>query len=226
MKLLVNTKAGRVMYAEAGKDVVDFLFSLLTLPVGGVVKILSKDAMVGCIGNLYGSVEEMDSSYIPSADAKNALLSPPGGYGSGTRLLQLQAPATAAAAPAPALEVFQCGKGGDGSCFNYVTVARNAPCGLCRGEMNEPIEVVGFSDPAGLGFVKEVVTYTVMDDLKVAPLSTISGITLLKALGVTDISSLQETTVQVGYAEVMIYIDVDLSPALTYIVYANAMHIQ
>jgi hypothetical protein len=63
MKLLVNTKAGRVLYAEAGKDVVDFLFSLLTLLVGAVVKMLSKDAMVGCIG-----------------------------YGSGTRLLQLQAP--------------------------------------------------------------------------------------------------------------------------------------
>jgi hypothetical protein len=63
---------------------------------------------------------------------------------------------------------------------------------------------VGFSDPAGLGFVKEVVTYTVMDDLKVAPLSTVSVITLLNALGVTEISSLQEMTVRVGYAEVMI----------------------
>ncbi|XP_066310855.1 uncharacterized protein [Miscanthus floridulus] len=192
MKLLVNTKAGRVLYAEAGKDVVDFLFSLLTLPLGAVVKMLSKDAMVGCIGNLYGSVEEMDSAYLRSAEAKNALLSPPGGYGSGTRLLQLQA---------PALEVFQCNKGGDGNCYNYVTVARSAPCRLCHGEMDVPIEVVGFSDPVGLGFVKEVVTYTVMDDLKVAPLSTVSCITLLNALGVTDISSLQETTVRVGYAE-------------------------
>jgi hypothetical protein len=199
MKLLVNTKAGRVLYAEAGKDVVDFLFSLLTLLVGAVVKMLSKDAMVGCIGNLYSSVEEMDSAYIRCADARDALLSPPGGYGSGTRLLQLQAPAAA-----PALEVFQCSKGGDGSCYNYVTVARSAPCRLCRGEMNVPIEVVGFSDPAGVGFVKEVVTYTIMDNLKVAPLSTVSAITLLNALGVTDISSLQETTVRVGYAEVMI----------------------
>ncbi|XP_066316138.1 uncharacterized protein [Miscanthus floridulus] len=67
--------------------------------------------------------------------------------------------------------------------------------------MNEPIEVVGFSDPAGVGFVKEVVTYTIMDDLKVAPLSAVSVITLLKALGVADISSLQEMTVRVGYAE-------------------------
>lgn len=160
--------------------------------------------MVGCIGNLYGSVEEMDSAHLPSADARNALLSQPGGYGSGTRHLRLQAPATAATPLEPALEVFQCGKGGHDSCCNYVTVARSAPCRLCRGKMSVPIEVVGFSDPAGVGFVKEVVTYPIMDDLKVSPVSVVSSITVLKALGVSDISTLQEMTVRVGYAEVMV----------------------
>jgi hypothetical protein len=55
---------------------------------------------------------------------------------------------------------------------------------------------------AGKGFVQGVVTYTVMDDLKVAPMSTISGITLLNTFGITDIGSLQEKTVQLGYDEV------------------------
>ncbi|GJN05759.1 hypothetical protein PR202_ga23423 [Eleusine coracana subsp. coracana] len=40
-----------------------------------------------------------------------------------------------------------------------------------------------------------------MDDLKVAPMSTISGITLLNTFGITDIGMLQEKTVQLGYAE-------------------------
>jgi hypothetical protein len=52
------------------------------------------------------------------------------------------------------------------------------------------------------GFVQGVVTYTVMDDLKVAPMSTISGITLLNTLGITDIGILEEETVQLGYEEV------------------------
>ena len=52
------------------------------------------------------------------------------------------------------------------------------------------------------GFVQGVVTYTVMDDLKVAPMSTISGITLLNTFGVTDIGTLLEKTVQLGYDEV------------------------
>jgi len=53
------------------------------------------------------------------------------------------------------------------------------------------------------GFVRGVVTYTVMDDLKVAPMSTISGITLLNTFGITDIGMLQERTVELGYAEVI-----------------------
>ncbi|CAO2174659.1 unnamed protein product [Urochloa humidicola] len=54
---------------------------------------------------------------------------------------------------------------------------------------------------AGTGFVQGIVTYTVMDDLKVAPMSTISGITLLNTFGITDIGTLQEKTVQLGYDE-------------------------
>ena len=53
------------------------------------------------------------------------------------------------------------------------------------------------------GFVRGVVTYTVMDDLTVKPMSTISGITLLNTFGVTDIGVLQERIVQLGYAEVI-----------------------
>ncbi|XP_043700273.1 uncharacterized protein LOC122650986 [Telopea speciosissima] len=45
VKLLVDKKAQRVLFAEAGKEVVDFLFNLLALPVGTVVKLLSKESM-------------------------------------------------------------------------------------------------------------------------------------------------------------------------------------
>jgi hypothetical protein len=58
MKLTVDTKAQSVVYAEAGKDVVDFLFDLLTLPLATVVKLLtSRDSisMVGCIGDLHAA---------------------------------------------------------------------------------------------------------------------------------------------------------------------------
>ncbi|KAE8800136.1 hypothetical protein D1007_24429 [Hordeum vulgare] len=152
MKLLVDTKAQRVVYAEAGKDVVDFLFSLLTLPLGTVASLLTPGSMFGSVGNLHASVGNLDDSYMCRDDAKAALRTP-----AGRKLLQ----------PAPA-------ESGDGG------VAPRA---------------------AAPGFVQGVVTYTVRDDLKVAPASAVSGVTLLKSLGINDVGSLQEKTVQLGHAE-------------------------
>ena len=71
-----------------------------------------------------------------------------------------------------------------------------------RASGGEAAAAAAQSGHAGKGFVQGVVTYTVMDDLKVAPMSTISGITLLNTFGVTDIGTLQEKTEQLGYAEV------------------------
>ncbi|KAF3339850.1 hypothetical protein FCM35_KLT15621 [Carex littledalei] len=51
------------------------------------------------------------------------------------------------------------------------------------------------------GFVKGVVTYTVMDDLSVMPMSTISSVTLLNQFGIKDLSTLQEETVSLGLPE-------------------------
>ncbi|XP_039775423.1 uncharacterized protein LOC120642907 [Panicum virgatum] len=51
------------------------------------------------------------------------------------------------------------------------------------------------------GFVQGVVTYTVLDDLTITPMSAISSITLLNAFAVTDLAALQEKTVRLGYRE-------------------------
>uniref|UniRef100_M8B6X8 Uncharacterized protein n=1 Tax=Aegilops tauschii TaxID=37682 RepID=M8B6X8_AEGTA len=62
-------------------------------------------------------------------------------------------------------------------------------------------DVVVVPRAVGAGFVQGIVTSTVMDDLKVSPMSSISGITLLNTFGITDIRSLQEKTVQLGCTE-------------------------
>ena len=205
MKLLVDTKAQRVLYAEAGKDVVNFLFSLLTLPVGTVVKILSKDAMAGSVGNLYGSVEKLDETYVRSAGVKAALLSPTGGCAGG-KLLQLpEAPQP------PRTQLYRCDRHNYSQCYDIMSWSSGYPCQqrYCGGKMTVPVQIVGPTTGSGddeaatAGFVQGVVTYTVMDDLKVAPTSTISGIALLiNTFGITDIGTLREKTVQLGYDEV------------------------
>jgi hypothetical protein len=76
MKLLIDRKAQRLLFAEAGNEVVAFLSSLLALPVATAVKLVGKDAMVGCVGNLYTSVEKLDATYVLPSASKDALLRP------------------------------------------------------------------------------------------------------------------------------------------------------
>ncbi|KAL3620108.1 hypothetical protein CASFOL_035020 [Castilleja foliolosa] len=51
------------------------------------------------------------------------------------------------------------------------------------------------------GIVKGVVTYMVMDDLVVTPMSTISSITLLNKFNVKEVGSLDEKVVSFGVNE-------------------------
>ncbi|MBA0665269.1 hypothetical protein Goklo_005153, partial [Gossypium klotzschianum] len=42
LKLLVDSMSQRVLFAEAGKDFVDFIFNILSFPVGTVIWLLKK----------------------------------------------------------------------------------------------------------------------------------------------------------------------------------------
>ncbi|KAL5066729.1 hypothetical protein RYX36_017616 [Vicia faba] len=76
MKLLIDTKNQKVLFAEASKPVIDFLFNLLCLPIGTVVKLLSANNMVGSLGNLYESVENLNQNYMQPNQTKDVLLNP------------------------------------------------------------------------------------------------------------------------------------------------------
>ncbi|GMI87022.1 hypothetical protein like AT5G01130 [Hibiscus trionum] len=76
LKLLIDSKGQRVLFAEADKDFVDFLFNILLLPVGTVIRLLTKEGMVGCIGNLYRSVENLGDAYIQQTTTRDNLLKP------------------------------------------------------------------------------------------------------------------------------------------------------
>ncbi|KAM3294874.1 hypothetical protein ACQJBY_037639 [Aegilops geniculata] len=208
MKLLVDTKARRVLFAEAGKDVVDFLFSLLALPIGTAVKLIGAKSMVGCAGDLYRSVKKLDGTYVQPGAAKDAILRP----------VMARSPANSALlglpASAPSNRFFRCSS--FSGCRDYVTDVSGTKCPRCSSAMTIQIQ---YAPPAGQnaagvvqnavtadGFVQGVVTYTVMDSLAVSPMSAISSIALLNTFAVTDLTALQEMTVQIGYKEVSLEI--------------------
>ncbi|KAI3461373.1 hypothetical protein Pfo_018036 [Paulownia fortunei] len=76
LKLLIDTQGKRVLFAEAGKDFVDFLFQILSLPAGTVISLLRKQEMVGSLANLYESIENLNDSYIQPNQTKDTILKP------------------------------------------------------------------------------------------------------------------------------------------------------
>lgn len=200
MKLLIDAspQRRRVLFAEAGKDVVDFLFSLLALPVGTAVKLLGKESMVGCFGNLYASVEKLDDTYVQPGAAKDAILCPTitTAASPNSSIFRLPAPTSG-----QSKSLFKCP---NYYCNNYVTDASGTKCPNCGNQMAHALQYAPSDQNAGAeganGLVMRVVTYTVTDDLTITPMSVISTITQLNTYARRG-GVLQEKTVQLGYKE-------------------------
>ncbi|MCI24900.1 DUF674 family protein [Trifolium medium] len=87
------------------------------------------------------------------------------------------------------------------------------PYSSCSNTMSSEVRYVGnrkvakkrAPDMIKYGFVKDVVTFMVMDDLVIQPMSTISSITLLNKFNVKEIGTLQEKVVEMGMDEVSLY---------------------
>jgi hypothetical protein len=208
LKLLVDAKSNRVLFAEAGKEFVDFVFSLLTLPIGAVAKLISAGTMHGSIGRLYQSVDRMGESYLQPGTDKSDLLQPKVLHPDARELLLLQqGDGKNATPPLARFRMFTCA----GYCAT-ATVETTAKCPLCMQAMSTEVAFVppcsggargqgSSADEAG-GYVKGVVTYMVTDGLEVTPMSAISSITLINKFSVCMDVQLAEKYVSVGAEEV------------------------
>nr|XP_016480907.1 PREDICTED: uncharacterized protein LOC107801986 [Nicotiana tabacum] len=174
------------MFAEAGKECIDFLFHILALPIGSVIRLLTTKGMVGFLGNLYESLENLDNMFIQPNQEKDILLKPKSAayVTSGPLLL----------ADSPVIKQFY-------RCYNNHNYTTDDPRTRCPSE-----NVVA----TGGGLVKEVVTYMVLDELVVKPKSTISSITLLNEFSVKDVGVLKEKVVTLGMEEALLLLKTSL----------------
>ncbi|CAI8612689.1 unnamed protein product [Vicia faba] len=67
LKLVLNEKGNKVLFAEAGKDFVDILCGLLTMPLGTIARLIAKESSIGpvtlgCFNSLYQSVADLNES--------------------------------------------------------------------------------------------------------------------------------------------------------------------
>ncbi|CAI9108082.1 OLC1v1007601C1 [Oldenlandia corymbosa var. corymbosa] len=78
LKLLVDKTKRRVLFAEAGKDFVDFFFGLMELPLGAVISHLVERGMVKSwpISKVYEAVQNIDPIYLQPNQSKTTLLNP------------------------------------------------------------------------------------------------------------------------------------------------------
>ena len=86
MKLLVDKRSRRVLYAEARKDAVDFLIGLLRVPTGLAARIIARHAAAGdadtlaapgSLGTLYAGARALDDAYfLSAAPDRDAILCP------------------------------------------------------------------------------------------------------------------------------------------------------
>ncbi|VVA31877.1 PREDICTED: DUF674 [Prunus dulcis] len=203
LKLLIDTNGRKVLFAEASKDVVDFLFSLLSLPVGTVIRLLSKDGMVGSMGKLYESVENLNDTYLQPNLDKDTLLKPKTTVAGANILPQLTNNINV---DSNSKQFYMC------SYCNprHISDVCYTPCPNSY-SYSISTEVTYVSPQASSstvvakgsegGYVKGVVTYMVMDNLEVKPMSTISSIALLNQFNVKDVGALEEKVVHLGMQE-------------------------
>ncbi|XAR68865.1 hypothetical protein NMG60_11000269 [Bertholletia excelsa] len=194
VKILVKKSTGKVLYAEAKEDFVDLLFSFLTIPLGSVITCLSRDSSLGCVDNLYKSVESLDdkwfvehsplgdSSKMSPQEMKQYLLLNPGltpKFGCSSQPFGLKEKAHRVTFKKRGRDVYSLIFHNNSPYFPGYTSSLE---GVVAMDLVDPKEPSGRSGSGG--FVKRPAEFQVYDDLAVLSSSIISSsVSFLKGLG-------------------------------------------
>lgn len=230
VKLLIDKKGQRVLFAEANEEFVDFLGNLLFLPITTVNWLLK-----GSFGTLHQSIKNLTNNYAAEPNINNI-----------EAFLKLKPTTTSSnrettPPPAEPKKMYICGSnlpkcGYRENAFSRLMGSPNdrepvvsddpqSRCPFCDKLMSkemiyigQPFPVVkagGVGCPASSsaaavnnnhgGHNKGEVLYIIMDDLEVKPMSAVSAIFMLNSLNVEEIADLEEKIVPVGINEVYIY---------------------
>ncbi|XP_042509208.1 uncharacterized protein LOC122084581 [Macadamia integrifolia] len=210
LKILID-KNNRVVMAEAESDFVDILLSFLTMSMGTIVRLISKEpqpATLGSMTTLYKEVENLEKQQLLQTQAcKSMLLYPRNPSENECRKLKLKLKLNVDNTEPIKYYIcvdWNCSRRGTGGLY---TTFKNVRCNcgkmmakkICREKEKEAASPV----VDGGGFVYGKTKYMVTDDLRIEPMSTATILTQLRKLGLKDMSSLQETTLNIGSEEIL-----------------------
>uniref|UniRef100_A0A5B6YRD0 DUF674 family protein n=1 Tax=Davidia involucrata TaxID=16924 RepID=A0A5B6YRD0_DAVIN len=208
LKLLVSKSKKRVLHAEAGVDLVDFLFSFLTFPLGSIVKLLNRNSCLGCMDNLYKSAEDLSTgNYIKSEECTKMLVCPKLApyFSLENQPLQIEE---------ASYPQYLCDREEDSypqylyDCDvpeRFIVSAKSSPAESsderCLAAIMDPKSPTGETQP-GKGFLRGPATFMITDNLTVTPLSPISSIALLNQLNLS-INDVEERVLTVRKDEAL-----------------------
>lgn len=204
LRVMLDKKENKVLYAEAGKDFVDALLSFFTLPLGTIVRLVSKESNIeavkfGSISSLYQCVSELDVQYLSNQTCKEVLLHPINTKRAYCQNMKLNIDDT----PVRYFFCYDC-KTPLSNCRNTST-SRNQRCS-CGTLINEvPVSPYNLAS-VGNGFFKKTATFVVQDDLCVMPNDLGTILCLLQKHGINNITEdIQKKSLLISKQEVCIF---------------------
>ncbi|XP_061339646.1 uncharacterized protein LOC133286269 [Gastrolobium bilobum] len=195
LRVLIDEKKNKVVFVQAGKDFVDFLLSFLTLPLGTIVRLVSKESnmkkvSIGSLSSLYESVANLDESHFWTDTCKEMLLQPRNAMESYCQNIKLNIDDTEKTKYF-ICEDLDCSRKRSGGLLSTFT---NQRC-KCGKPMNR--EIFNRISPANKGFVPETATFIISDDLKVKPDDFQNSVCLPINLGSEDFDAIKLVIVNV-----------------------------
>eukprot|EP00268_Persea_americana_P058810 TRINITY_DN7159_c0_g1_i10.p1 TRINITY_DN7159_c0_g1~~TRINITY_DN7159_c0_g1_i10.p1 ORF type:complete len:500 (-),score=71.82 TRINITY_DN7159_c0_g1_i10:3519-4946(-) len=200
LKLLVDKEMNRVVFAESGNDFVDVLFSFLTMPMGTIVRLTGKESKMGGITTLYESVKDLDVNLLQTNSCKKMLLYPKSASEEHCNNLKVNIDNT------KPTKYYVCSWNCCAHGSHLISNVYDSKC-ECGQSFKKQIVFDEKSNASASSkdgvFVKGNMRFIIRYDLQVFPASVKAASTMLKELGIYDVSVLEERNVNVGAAEVV-----------------------
>ncbi|KAF6996981.1 hypothetical protein CFC21_013248 [Triticum aestivum] len=199
VKLFIDKEKKRVLFAESDKDFVDILFGFLTLPLGTIVRLFDKQSQIGCLDELYRSVESLGEEHFQTRHCRTMLLRPVNAAAAHCDRLKVKVDADQTG-------IHVCLYRSSSSCgtgTGYFSSIRDVSC-KCGSIMRDIRRWPHSSPEATEGsavdgvFSKGGSKFIVTDDLQVAPSSTTLMFSLIDKLGLQEPLNIKEEVLQLN----------------------------
>ncbi|KAL8222987.1 hypothetical protein R6Q57_020386 [Mikania cordata] len=206
LKLMVHKDKKRVIFAEADSNFVDTLFSIMTLPLATIVRLLrklpdEKLKPIGSLNNLYQNLLDLSSNCFSSEENKWLMLNPKTSSHDTCRKLKLNIN-DEEPTEYYICEAIDCSRR-NRVCFSTCNLARCLNCGEMMNKRIQYEDTTVVDDGCSGVFASDLTGFMITDDLHVISNSPGSMVQLLCELGIPAVSFLDEMTFDVGLDQIL-----------------------